>query len=419
MTFAGSVHFLFTLGHELKAMKWGLERTETLLAALGSPQAPGSPEKARRFIHVAGTNGKGSTCAMVESSLRLAGYRTGLYTSPHLVCPTERIKIDGVAISEAVWLAAFERVHGAVERLLASGEMDAHPSFFETVTAMAFVVFADSNVDAVVLEVGLGGRLDATNVVQPALTVITPIDFDHEAFLGSSIASIAGEKAGILKARCPAVFSSQRPDALAVLDARAAELGVSPIHATDFPMRDLRLERYGSAFTLGNLAIRCGLAGGHQAENARTAALALRAFGVHDAAIVEGIAQARWPGRLQRIAEGPDLIVDGAHNPAGARALAAYIQRFFPNEPIRIVFGAMRDKAVEEMTDTLFPLAAEVVLTMPDQPRALHPQTLLENLDHPNVLVTGNLAAAMARVREVPMTTFLTGSLYLVGETLQ
>ena len=204
-----------------------------------------------------------------------------------------------------------------------------------------------------------------------------------------------------------------------MLDARAAELGIAVIYATEFPIEDVQLDRFGSTFRLGTLTIRCGLAGQHQAENARTAAVALRVFGVPDAAIAEGIANVRWPGRLQRIAENPDLIVDGAHNPAGARALAAYIQLFYRNEPIRIVFGAMRDKAVEEVTNTLFPLAAEVVLTMPDQPRALHPETLLETLDHPNVLVTENLAAAMERVRAVPMTTFVTGSLYLVGESLQ
>ncbi len=413
MKFADTVRFLHSLGHELKVVKWDLAVVETLLAALDSPHRRG------RFIHVAGTNGKGSTCAMMGSALRVAGLRTGLYTSPHLVSPRERIQIDGEMISEPAWCAAFEEVHAAVESLLAQDRIDAHPSFFETMTAMAFVAFARAEVEAVVLETGLGGRLDATNVVDPEVTVITPIDFDHEAFLGSSIESIAAEKAGIIKAGRPAVFATQRPAAFAILERRALELEAPVTLSSAWRVEDLHLEKFGSRFTLAGdeeIPIRCPLAGAHQVENARTAVAALNVFGLSASAIREGIARVSWPGRLERIATNPDVILDGAHNPAGARALAAHIQRFFADEPVRIVYGAMRDKAVDEVVNALFPLAAEVILTAPDQPRALNAESLADAVDHPNVRVAPTIAEALRIAREVPMTTFVTGSLFLVGE---
>lgn len=417
MTFADTVRYLFSLGPELKAVKWDLERIRALLGELGDPQTQ------TRYIHVAGTNGKGSTCAMMASALRAAGqaagYRTGLYTSPHLCDPRERISIDGVWISEAGWTEAFREVHAAVERLLARESIDAHPSFFEMVTAMAFVAFARAGVGIVVLETGLGGRLDATNVVLPEVAVITPIDFDHEAFLGSSIESIAAEKAGILKAGRPAVFSAQRPEALSILERRALDLDIEVRHSSRWRVEDLRLDRFGSHFVLASdreIEIHCPLAGEHQVENARTAATALDLFGVEPAAIRAGIASAAWPGRLERVATGPDIVLDGAHNPAGARALAGYIRRFFADEPVRIVYGAMRDKAVDEVAETLLPLASEVVVTAPAQPRAINPEALAEIVTHPNLRVAADVEEAIRQTRERPMTTFITGSLFLVGE---
>ncbi len=413
MTFADTVRYLFSLGPELKTVKWDLERMHLLLAELGDPQ------HGLRYIHVAGTNGKGSVCAMLDSSLRAAGYRTGLYTSPHLVDARERIRIDGQWLAEHAWVEAFEKVYAASERLLACGTVDSHPSFFETLTAMAFVAFQDAGTDVVVLETGLGGRLDATNVVIPEVAVITPIDFDHEAFLGSSLTSIAGEKAGILKAGAKAVFAAQRADALAVLEAKAAELGVAPEHSSDWVISDLKASRWRSEFVASgpvSIVVSCGLAGAHQVENARTAVAALWAFGVESHFITAGIAAAEWPGRLERVAENPDIILDGAHNPAGARALASFIQQQFSGEPIRIVFGAMRDKAHDEVVGTLFPLAAEVVLTAPNQPRALGPESLAELTDHQNVRVLASVAEALDYVKSKPMTTFVTGSLFLVGE---
>jgi len=420
LTFPETAAFLYSLGHELKVVKWDLARMRTLLAELGDPH------RARRFIHVAGTNGKGSTCAMLESALRASGLRTGLYTSPHLNSPRERIVIGGEPISEAEWVAAFTNVHNAAERMLAADRIDAHPSFFETVTAMAFVAFARADLDMVVLETGLGGRLDATNVVDPEVAVITPIDFDHEAFLGSSIESIAAEKAGILKAGRPAVFAAQRPEALRVLGSRALELDIEVRHSSAWRVENAEYGRYGSSFTLvadEEIPIDCPLAGLHQVENARTAVTALMLLGIPAGAIRTGIASAQWPGRLEYFPGAVDTILDGAHNPAGARALADYIRRFFTGEPVRLIFGAMRDKAVEEVTNTLFPLAAEIILTAPAQPRALHPLSmaeLLEEAQRERVQVTESIGEALKLATErnttLPMTTFVTGSLFLVGE---
>jgi dihydrofolate synthase/folylpolyglutamate synthase len=413
MTFSDTVRFLYNLGHELKHVKWDLARIRAVLAELGDPHRHG------RFIHVAGTNGKGSTCAMIASALRASGLRTGLYTSPHLVDLRERIQIDGELIGEQAWVAAFEETHAACERLIAREEIDAHPSFFETVTAMAFLSFARNNIEAISLETGLGGRLDATNVIEPEVAVITAIDFDHEAFLGSSIESIAAEKAGILKKDRPAVFAVQRPDALRVLETRALELDVPVTHSAAFRIEDLRLQRFGSSFRLASdevIGIECPLAGAHQVENARTAAAALSKFGLDAPAISAGIARAKWPGRLERVRSNPDVILDGAHNPAGARALAAYIREFFAGEPVRIIYGAMRDKAVDEVTATLFPLAAEVIVTSPDQPRALAPEALAGAVQHPNLKSAPRLPEALRLAAEKPMTTFITGSLFLVGE---
>src|SRR5258706_3360587 len=218
MNYPDSVRFLYALGNEIKTAKFGLERITAVLDELGNPH------RACRFVHVAGTNGKGSTCALIESALRAAGNRTGLYTSPHLVEPIERIEVAGHPVSAGQFTGAFDRVHEAAERLLDRGAIDLHPTYFETVTAMAFVLFQQMQVETVVLEVGLGGRLDATNVVTPELCVITPVDFDHEAWLGKSLQSIAHEKAGILKPGVPAVVASQHPEALLEIEQRAREI---------------------------------------------------------------------------------------------------------------------------------------------------------------------------------------------------
>ena len=414
-----SVEFLYSLGNEIKTAKLGLDRIRAVLEALGRPQ------DRLRFVHVAGTNGKGSTCAMIESALRGvppgAGRRTGLFTSPHLAEPTERIRIDGRPISADRFADAFNRVHSAVEELLAAGAIDLHTTYFETVTAMALLVFAEQGADMVVLEVGLGGRLDATNVVSPELCVLTPVDFDHEAFLGKSLEAIAGEKAGILKTGVPAVFARQRPEAARVLDQRAAELSIPVARTADWTVCDLDLDARGSRFRLlgeRDLRLACPLAGEHQVENAVTAAVALACLGVADSAIEAGIAGARWPGRLERVSERPEIILDGAHNPAGARALAAYIDRFYSHRPVRLIFGAMRDKAIDEISGILFPRAQQVIVTAPQQTRALAPEALRDIGGHPDLRTAPTLRDALALVEDASPedVIFVTGSLFLVAE---
>ena len=418
MNYPDSVQFLYALGNEIKTAKFGLERIQAVLDALGRPQ------DRCRFIHVAGTNGKGSVCAMLESILRAAGWQTGLYTSPHLNEPTERIRINGAPVSSAQFTEAFNRVYNAVERLLATGAVDLHASYFEMVTAMALVIFADEQPDFVVWETGLGGRLDATNVVRPELCVITPIDFDHEKYLGASLAAIAGEKAGILKPGVPAVFSRQRPEAARILSERAAQAGIEAVSTADWEPRSLELHPAGSRFSLvghalacppSELAIECPLPGEHQVENAITAALAARRIGVPDPAIQAGIVRTRWPGRLERISEDPLIILDGAHNPAGARALAAYIARFYSGRPVRMIFGAMRDKAVSEIAGVLFPLAGDLILTAPRQARALAPEALRQIAEHPHARIAPGISEALALGGSAEVT-FVTGSLFLVAE---
>jgi dihydrofolate synthase / folylpolyglutamate synthase len=401
MNYSEAVRYLYSLGNEVLTAKLGLERIMALLEALGNPH------QACRWVHVAGTNGKGSTCAMIEAGLRAAGVRTGLYISPHLVEPTERIQIAGRRVSQDEFARAFDRVHQAAERMLPAGQLDMHPTYFETVTAMAFVLFAEAKLDTVVLEVGLGGRLDATNVVTPELCVITPIDYDHQIFLGDTIEQIAAEKAGILKPGVPAVFAEQRPEAEAVLRGQAQ----GPFELSrDWPITNLEIDARGSRFCLRGVEIVCPLAGEHQVENARVAAIALAQLGVSPA----GIASTHWPGRLERVWERPEIIIDGAHNPAGTRALAAYIRRFYSGRRVWIVYGALRDKAVSEMTSILFPLADQVILTAPANSRAMPPKDIAA----PGARLTHSIAEAIAELRAVPPedAVFIAGSLYLAGE---
>jgi len=412
MNYPDSVRFLYTLGNEVKTAKLGLERIGFLLEALGNPQ------HAFRIVHVAGTNGKGSTCAMIESGLRAAGYRTGLFTSPHLVEPTERIQIAGRPVGAGQFAAAFDQVHACAEKLLRLERIDLHPTYFESVTAMAMVVFRECGVEIAVLEVGLGGRLDATNVVTPELCVVTPVDFDHEAYLGKSLESIAWEKAGILKPGARAVFAQQRAEAEGVLEARAAALGVAVTHSSEVAISGVTLHARGGDFLWDGLPVSCPLAGEHQAENARTAIAALWQLGVAPEAIRQGIAQTAWPGRLERVGVNPEIILDGAHNPASARALADYLDRFYEPRRVWLIYGAMRDKAVEEMAAILFPRAGHVIVTAPAQSRALRPESIRDLADHGDIRVAANIHAALALAAEASPedTIFVTGSLFLVGE---
>jgi len=407
------LQYLLTLGNELRGARLGLERIDALLDRLARP------ERAFRSVHVAGTNGKGSTAAMIEAGLRAAGFRTGLFTSPHLLRINERIQTAGREISDDDFCAAFDEVRAAIERLLAEEALDAHPTYFECLTAMAFCHFRRAGVEVAVVEVGLGGRLDATNVLAPAVTVITPIDFDHETYLGRGEASIAAEKAGILKPGVPAVFAPQHPGTRSVLESRAREIGtpVAPLPSAS----QLRHRDGFYQFQAGRVNAKLALAGEHQVTNALVAIAALELLGVAPAAIEQGLRNARWPGRLETVAENPQVLLDGAHNPGGARVLARFIERHHAGRRLWLLYGAMRDKAVDEVAGILFPLAHRVLLTPITQPRAVSAASLAEIVahHHPRVEITSGLieALALARSQAAPTDIILvTGSLYLVGE---
>lgn len=413
MRYPDSVEFLYSLGNELKTAKFGLENIRILLEELGNPQ------EAFPSIHVAGTNGKGSTSAMIAAALRRHGYRTGLYTSPHLIEPTERIRIDGEPVTRDLFVEAFNEVHEANESLISQGLLEHHTTYFETVTAMGFLLFRELDANCAVVEVGMGGRLDATNVLNPEVCAITPVDFDHEQFLGNSLSLIATEKAGILKPEASAVFARQRPEVQQVLDHRAAALGMHVVSANEYTVSDLQLHKDGSEFIATRerqLKVRCPLAGAHQVENALTAAAVLDLLHIP----VEGIAYARWPARLQKISDAPEIILDGAHNPSGARALAEHIRRYYHDRVVWLIYGAMRDKSVEEITEILFPLAAHIVLTAPASPRSVRPESLASAAADARIRVIGNAAEALAFAKSVPKedAVFITGSLYLAGEIL-
>lgn len=415
-SYPDSVRFLYALGNEYRTIKLGLDRINAILQGLGSPH------HGLRYIHVAGTNGKGSICALTERVLRTQGLRTGLYTSPHLVEPTERIRISGDPLTDIEFARLFDEVHRTAERMISAGQIDAHPTYFETMTAMAHLAFRQRNVDVVVLETGMGGRLDATNIVDPELCVITPIDFDHEQYLGNTIPKIAAEKAGILKPGRPAVFARQRPEALAVLETTVLRLGCPAIHAASWRAERLEVSPYGSRFIATGsrqIEIECPLIGVHQVDNALTAIAALDYLGVPNESIREGIAATTWPGRLERISSGPDVLLDGAHNPAGANALADYIREFHAGRKIWMIFAAMRDKDLSVIGPLLFPLVHELIFTTPEgQPRAFSPQELREvsGEERARLAASPEEALRMTAPAQPEDIVFVTGSLYLVGE---
>lgn len=442
MNYEESVRALLALGRELAAprqpaqsgaagaqvQKFGLENISTLSAALGNPH------RAVPCAHIAGTNGKGSTAAMLESILRAAGLRTGLYTSPHLERVNERIRIDGEDVSDEDFAAAWTRVHATIESLMASGALQAHPTYFECVTAMAFLICAEKKLDFVVYEVGLGGRLDSTNIVMPEVAVITSIDFDHESFLGHSIAEIAGEKAGIIKPGVPVVSAAERPEARAVIAERCRAVG-APLVEVDTTFRvkivgsagglyDVRAAPRGG--TGPTLSLAPALPGRFQIRNALAAAaaarlLAGRGFAVSDEAIERGIHAVRWPGRLEKLTDYPLTYLDGTHNPAGARELVKFWDENLQGRRIFLVYGTVRDKAVDEIAGLLFPRAERVILTAPRQPRAISTEVLAEIAGHHarGFLVEPDPQQALERALAMASpddAVFATGSLYLVGE---
>jgi len=433
MNYDAAVRYLLSLGRELAAptqaaaAKFDLENIAILSERLGRP------ERAYPSAHIAGTNGKGSTAAFLESVLKHAGFRTGLNTSPHLEKINERIRVAGEAVSDRDFAETFTRIQALIEELLASGRLRAHPTYFECVTAMAFQYFAHARVDFGVFEVGLGGRLDATNILTPVVSVITRIDFDHENFLGHSLREIAAEKAGILKKGVPVVLAAQQPEAREVILARAVKLGC-PIIETPVAYRVDRQTMENGFVRAQITEVASGwsvmlapqLAGRFQLQNAINAAAAARAlsargYRIPENAIEEGIAATVWPGRLEKLQSRPDLYVDGAHNPGAARELAAFWEENFAGRKIFVIYGALRDKAIDEIAGVLFPYAAEVVLTEPRTSRAISASQLGEIAAHhaPRSSVIADAEQALDYVlsKAAPQDAiFVTGSLYLVGQ---
>jgi dihydrofolate synthase / folylpolyglutamate synthase len=433
MNYESSVRYLLSLGRELAAptqaaaAKFDLENITILAERIGRP------ERSYPSAHIAGTNGKGSTAAFLESVLRQAGFRTGLNTSPHLEKINERIRINGEEISDQAFAETFTRLHERIEELLAAGKLRAHPTYFECVTAVAFEYFARERVEFAVFEVGLGGRLDATNILSPAVTIITRIDFDHENFLGHSLQEIASEKAGILKTGVPLVVSEQRPEARDVILARAKTLGCPVIEPAQVFRVDQESTQAGSVRARvtetdsgKTFELAPSLPGHFQLENALNAVAAAqllqnRGFQIPDDTITQGIANTVWPGRLEKLQSAPDVYLDGAHNPSAARELAQFLQQNFSSRKIWLIYAALRDKAVDEVAGLLFPRAAEVIFTAPRTPRAVSAAQLAELAGHHaarfSVIPDAERALEEALAHGAPEDAiFITGSLYLVGQ---
>ena len=404
-------------------LRLGLDRIEALLAALDHPEA------ALRIVHIGGTNGKGSVAALTAAILRAAGLRTGLYTSPHLLEVTERVRIDGLAVPREVLARHAARIEPALETGVAT--------FFEAMTAVALAVFQEAGVGAAVLEVGLGGRWDATNVGHPLVSVVTRIDYDHQEFLGRRLEDIAGEKAGIIRGGT-AVSAAQAPEAMTVIEARCRAVGVPLLVegrelavetlASDLEGHRLRLR--GPGFSYDD--VRLALPGLFQPGNAVLAVGAVRAFAaasdlaVPEAAVRAGCADVRWPGRFQVIAGAarrPTLVLDGAHNPAGAAALAVSLGYHFAGRRLALVLGVSADKDRVGILKALAPLASRIYLAPADHPRATPPKELLDQLPpvEADVVLTSGSEEALERAlgeRGIDVVC-VAGSLFLVADALR
>ena len=425
MDFAEAVRYLYGLGHETLAMKLGLENVARLLSALDGPH--------EKFpsVQIAGTNGKGSVAAMLDAICRAAGIETGLYTSPHLVSITERIRLGGKEIAPDDFARCAWRVRAAAESV--ARETGALPTFFEQVTAIALCAFSQAPVQLAILETGLGGRLDATTAAGAQTVALTPIDFDHQEYLGSTLEEIAAEKAAIIRPQTRSVVvAPQRAAAMRVIEERARACGVAlRVVRDDFSVT--------GAFDVGRLRVsfateleryeevRLSLRGRHQAVNAAVAialaeALRERGFAISRRAIVQGLETAEHAGRLELIDARPKLLLDGAHNVAGARALRAFLDEFVES-PITLIFGAMRDKEIAAIAEILFSASRNVILTRPMNQRAATLESLFMALPHGfdrrRIEAAPSARDALEIARTITTDEGLicvTGSLYLVGE---
>jgi dihydrofolate synthase / folylpolyglutamate synthase len=405
MTYTNAIQFLYSL--RWFGAKFGLSNTLKLA------QLAGNPQHQLRFIHVAGTNGKGSTCAMLESIYRAAGLRVGLFTSPHLVAFGERIQVNRRSVSEAEVVRLVEEI----QPLLKEFSAEHHPTFFEVVTVMALRHFAEQHCDLVIWETGLGGRLDATNIVTPLASVITNIQYDHQKWLGETLPSIAFEKAGIIKPGVPVITGANAPEAFAVIRDTARERKapltlVRPEEAGQPPLNTLRLP----------------LLGEHQKMNAAVSLATVRTLipqiPVREDTMRAGLARLHWPGRLQVVSRpsGQKLLLDGAHNIGGVESLAAALQQYFPGSRPSLVLGILRDKDWPKMCEILAPLAGRILLAPVHSERTAEPHTLAEVCHRANaqaqVIEAPSLEAALAETAHDPFVV-IAGSLYLIGEAME
>jgi len=447
-----SIAYLY--GLQKYGIKLGLENTIRLLSLLNNPQ------NSFKSIHIAGTNGKGSTAAMIASILRTAGFRVGLFTSPHLVSFTERIRVDNVEIREAEVVELTREIRniiqGSQESEVRSEEasLPPHPpltkggqrggeqsfllTFFEFVTALGFLYFKRKGVEWAVVETGMGGRLDATNILTPAVSVITNISYDHREFLGQTLREISGEKAGIIKEGVPVISSAQEAEVIEVMTKKAAEMGSSlHVYGKDFRSRPHTIDMHGITFSYEGKErmndLRISLTGTHQVENAsvaiRATELGMEKGAVPSYAVKEGLAHAQWPGRLELIEnEGRtyDYVIDGAHNPSASKALADSLEKYFIPfyDKVVLIMGVMADKDMEAMMKPLLPLASEVIFTAPEYERAASPVRLAEYAKAQgfSARVKDSVKASIELARELtgkgPQKTLIviTGSFYTIGE---
>ncbi len=392
MNYREALGWLF--GTQRFGIKLGLEASHRLFRALGVESSPNEC-----ILHVAGTNGKGSVCAMLDAICRAAGRRTALFTSPHLVTFRERMQVDGVLISEEEVARGLTKIRQLV------AEWEPHPTFFEIATALALAHFRAARAEVVILETGMGGRLDSTNAIAATVSVLTPIDYDHQKWLGHSLSEIAREKAGIIKPRTPVVSALQAEAAAQIIRTRAAECAAP-------------LEFVREPFT----RFPVGLTGSHQKENAALAVAALRAspLPLDEAAIEQGLATVQWPARFQRW--NARTVIDGAHNPAGARSLARVWQETFGAERATVILASLNDKDVAGFCDALAPIVGRVLLPRIRSERALAPSdlrlTIAQQLPAVPVTIFASFPEAWSAAQEGTGLVLLTGSLHFAGEAL-
>jgi len=413
------IDYSLTKTSEMARAEFNLKRMEALLEKLGNPHL------AYPVIHVTGSKGKGSVCALCASALQAGGYKTGLYTSPHLFEYTERIQVNGQAISKEELVKLVDEMKAAIESV-------PKLTTFEITTALGFLYFARQNCTAAVIEVGLGGRLDATNVVRPRVAVITSISYDHTAILGETLTLIAGEKAGIIKPDCPAVSAPQTPEALAVLEKVAAERCV-PLTVVGRDLRTTLLTNSLSGQTfqissssIAQLTLSMPLLGSHQIENAATAFAALEASGLELSypAIQKGFYQVKWPARFEVARQEPPIVFDSAHNQDSFARLRATLDLYFPGRPIYLIFGVSEDKMMSGMLREIKPRLTKLIATQSEHPRALDAEKIVKVASKAGIEseAATPVEAALARALELAGNTGVVlsaGSLFVTAGVMQ